>query len=218
VAAVTHELADAGRFDSAAGQQAVELARQMVAPWQFGSVVAAPQASGHRRLRVGLLCRPIAGGGMCGSDGPPQAHHPTLVERGPRSHWSFRRRTSPDDFLATEAQGLPFSLVDRLVAVCANVERLPFEFRHVGVFQGGVVHLVPGRAEPFHELARRCASIPTIDGASPITAMTCLGMREVFRRGTLTPRCRGQSLCRSVRSAAGVPWAAAISAADVSPL
>jgi hypothetical protein len=128
VAAVTHELADAGRFDSAAGQQAVELARQMVAPWQFGSVVAAPQASGHRRLRVGLLCRPIAGGGMCGSDGPPQAHHPTLVGRGPRSHWSFRRRTSPDDFLATEAQGLPFSLVDRLVAVCANVERLRSNF------------------------------------------------------------------------------------------
>jgi 2'-5' RNA ligase superfamily protein len=68
--------------------------------------------------------------------------------------------------IVTEAPGLPFSLVDRLVAVCANVERFPFEFRHLGVFQGGVVHLVPDRAEPFHELARRCASIPTIDGTS----------------------------------------------------
>jgi 2'-5' RNA ligase len=66
----------------------------------------------------------------------------------------------------TESGDLPFSLVDRLVDVCASFERFPFEFRDVGVFQGGVVHLVPGRPEPFRELACRCASIPPIDGVS----------------------------------------------------
>jgi 2'-5' RNA ligase len=73
--------------------------------------------------------------------------------------------------VVTSAKQLSPSLVDRLADVCASFKGFPFEFREVGVFAGGVVHLVPRPAEPFRDLARRCASIPPIGGATVEAAL-----------------------------------------------